>query len=144
MSYTNPSVADFKARFVRDFPYGTDIATTVTDTDIANAYALTNSNINIALWDSQAEYTLGYLLLSAHFLVTNLMASGQGLSGQYSFLTTSKGVGSVSISQAIPQRIQDNPYLSMLMKTPYGAQYVMLLLPRIVGQSLTVAETTNP
>lgn len=144
MAYTDPSVADFKARFVRDFPYGTDTATTVTDTDIANAYALSNININQALWDNQSEYSIAYLLLSAHFLVTNLLASSQGLSGQYSFLTTSKGVGSVSVSQEVPERVRNNPYLSMLMKTNYGAQYVMLLLPRVVGQSITVAEVTNP
>ena len=144
MAYTDPSVADFKARFVRDFPYGTDTATTVTDTDIANAYAMTNVNINSDLWDDQASYTLGYLLLSAHYLVMNIQASSQGIAGQFNFLQQSKGVGSVSESFAIPQRVLDNPVFSLLAKTAYGAQYLQLLLPRLVGMAFTVVERTKP
>jgi hypothetical protein len=129
--WSNPSVADFQAQFFRDFPYGTDINTTVTDQDIVNAFVCTNVNINQALFQNQGTYTLGYLLLSAHYLVTNLRASSQGINGQYNFLQQGKGAGPVNESFAIPQRILDNPYFSMLTKTNYGAQYLQLLLPQL-------------
>ena len=144
MAYTNPSVQDFKDYFFRDFPYGTDIETSVTDQDISNAFAMTNTTINQALFGYQASYTMGYLLLSAHFLVTNLRASSQGMNGQYSFLEQSKSVGSVSQSFAIPQRILDDPYWSMLTKTNYGAEYLQLLLPQLTGQVFIAYGRTLP
>jgi hypothetical protein len=144
VAYTNPSVADFKAYFNRDFPYGTDVATSVLDADIAKAFQMTNVNLNPDLWDDQSSYTIGYQLLSAHYLVMNIQTSSQGIAGSFNFLEQSKSVGSVSQGFAIPQRIMDNPYLSMLSKTSYGAADLQLLLPRMVGQSLTVAEMTKP
>lgn len=138
MAFTNPSVADFKSYFFRDFPYGTDINTQVTDLDIANAMQMTNINMNQGLFPSQSDYNVGYFLLSAHYLVMNLRQSSQGINGQFSFLEQSKGVGSVNSSQAIPQRILDNPNFSMLMKTNYGAQYIQILLPALTGQMFVV------
>lgn len=138
MAYNNPSIADFQAYFFRDFPYGTNINTDVTDQDIANAFQMTNININQGLFASQSNYNVGYFLLSAHYLVMNLRSSSQGLNGQFAFLEQSKGVGSLSTAQAIPQRILDNPNWSMLMKTNYGAQYIQILLPQLTGQMFTV------
>lgn len=138
MAYQNPSVADFQAYFFRDFPYGTDIDTQVTDQDIANAYVMTNVNLNPGLFADQSGYTVAYLLLAAHYLVMNLRASSQGLNGQFAFLETSKGVGGVSASYAIPQRVLDNPDWSILTKTNYGAQYLQLVLPCLAGQMYSV------
>lgn len=144
MAYTNPSVADFKDFFDRDFPYGTDQETTVLDSDIAKAFRFTNVNFNPDLWGSQGDYTLGYLLLSAHYLVMNLRASSQGINGQFAFLESSKSVGSVSQSFAIPQRVLDNPDWAVLTKTNYGAQYLQLVLPQLAGQIYTVCGSTRP
>jgi hypothetical protein len=138
MAWSNPSVADFKAYFFRDFPYGTDLNTSVLDQDIATAFQLTNVNINQGLYASQANYTIGYQLLSAHFLVLNLRQSSQGINGQFAFLEQSKGVGGVNSSFAIPQRILDNPEWSVLAKTNYGMQYLALLIPALSGQMYTV------
>lgn len=138
MAYTNPSVPDFKAYFFRDFPYGSDVNENVLDADIANAMQMTNININQGLFAEQSDYNVGYLLLTAHYLVMNLRQSSQGLNGQFSFLEQSKGVGSVNSSFAIPQRILDNPNWSMLTKTNYGAQYIQILLPALTGQMYTV------
>lgn len=138
MSYTNPSPADFVSYFNRDFPYGTDINTSVLDSDIAKAMQMTNMNINQALFTSQSNYNIGYLLLSAHYLVMNLRASSQGINGQFAFLEQSKGVGAVNTSFAIPQRVLDNPDWSVLMKTNYGAQYLQILLPLLAGQMFVV------
>lgn len=135
MAYDNPTIQDFKDRFFRDFPYGTDPATSVLDQDIANAYGLVNINVSQDLFSDTPNYQTGYMLLAAHFLVTSLRASSQGLSGQSSGgLVSSKSVGSVSTSFTIPQRILDNPEFAWLSSTPYGMQYLFMLLPQLTGQ----------
>lgn len=144
MAYTNPSITDFQNQFIRDFPYGTDPENTVLNSDITNAFNFTNFNINQALFQNQAQYTLGYLLLSAHYLVLNMRASSQGINGQYNFLEQSKGVGALNSSFAIPQRILDNPYWSMLTKTNYGSEYLQLLLPQLAGQLFNAFGTVLP
>lgn len=142
MSYTNPSVSDFKARFARDFPFGSAMSQ-VMDSDITNAFADAEVNLNPELWENQANYTTGYLLLSAHFLVTNIRASSQGINGNFEWLVSSKGVGSVSESFSIPDRVMKNPYLAMLSKTNYGAKYLMMILPQLTGQVFITAGSTQ-
>lgn len=142
--FVNPQPTDFMNYFNRDFPYGVDINTSVTTTDIANAMQMTNISINQALWTDQASYNVGYLLLSAHYMVLNLLSSSQGINGQYSWLENSKAVGAVNQSFSIPQRVLDNPYWSQLFKTNYGAQYMQLLLPQLCGQMYVVHGTTLP
>jgi hypothetical protein len=144
MAYENPSVADFKSFFNRDFPYGTDQETQVLDSDITKAFAMTNVNMNQALFGYQSSYNIGYLLMSAHYLVMNLRASSQGINGQFSFLESSKGVGSVSQAFAIPQRVLDNPDWSILCKTNYGAQFIQLVLPQLAGNMFIARGSTRP
>lgn len=142
MAYTVPTASDFKAHFVRDWSYGsTD--TTVMDSDITKAIAEAAVNFNESLWESQAVFTLAYLYLTAHYLVTDLRASSQGIAGSYSWLTGSKSVGSVSEGFSIPQKILDNPHLAMLSKTNYGAKFLSLALPRLVGNVVHVAGETQ-
>lgn len=131
--YDDPDVDDFKAYFVRDFPYGDDL-NYVLDVDINNAILDTKVFFNTDLASDQASYTLYFLLLTAHFLVTNLRNSSQGIAGQYSFLQNSRAVGSVSEGIQIPERIQQNAELMMLTKTNYGAKFLMMVLPQLVGQ----------
>lgn len=134
MSWTNPQVSDFQSYFYRDFPFGeSDPNTSVLALDVTNAFQMTNFNINQALFPCQSDYTIGYLLLSAHYLVTNLRNSSQGLKGKFTWLEQSKGVGSINSSYGIPQRILDNPYWTQLMTTNYGAQYLNLILPQLAG-----------
>lgn len=144
MAYQNPSVADFKEFFTRDFPYGTDPETSVLDSDIAKAFQFVNVNMNQALFADQGSYNIGYLLLSAHYLVMNLRASSQGINGQFSFLEQSKSVGSVSQSFAIPDRVLANPDWAVLMKTNYGAQFIQLILPQLAGQTFISYGSTRP
>jgi hypothetical protein len=49
----------------------------------------------------------------------------------------------VNESYSIPQHILDNPILAMLSKTNYGAKYLSMVLPRIVGQVFIVAGETQ-
>lgn len=144
MAYTNPSIDDFKALFDRDFPYGEDINEDVRDADIQRAFDDVDLNLPVALFGSQASYTRGYLLLAAFFLVTNLQTSSQGIDGSYSWLEQSKSAGSVAASYAIPQRILDNPVLSMYAKNSYGAKYLLYILPKLTGQIFVVAGRTKP
>lgn len=144
MAYNNPSVADFKNQFTRDFPYGTDADVSVLDQDIASSFLYSNASINQELWADQGTYTLAYLLLSAHFMVMNLRASSQGINGQYNWAQNSKSVGSVSESFSIPERISNNPALMAYTKTNYGAQYLNLLWPVLLGQVFAISGTTQP
>lgn len=144
MAYINPSVDDFKNFFVRDFPYGDDPLISIIDQDITNAFMETTVNFNPDLWWDQSTYTMGYLLLSAHFLCVNIQSSSQGISGQYNWTPASKSVGSVSESFSIPQRILDNPEFAMLAQTNYGARYLQLLLPQLTGQIFIAYGSTRP
>ncbi len=141
--YTDPTVADFKNYFDRDFPYSDDIALGVTDNDITKAQDQTRLIINPDLFCKQEEYTYGFELLSAHLLVLNIRQSSQGLSGQFEWVQSSKSVGSVSEGLSIPPRILENPDFAILAKTNYGAQYLFFILPRIAGQMFTVLGRTH-
>lgn len=144
MGFVNPTISDFKTYFFRDFPYGTDINVAVVDLDISKVLTMADMNFNPSFWLSQDQYNTGFLLLAAHYLVMNLRASSQGLSGQFTWLESGKSAGSVSEGLSIPQRILDNPELAILSKTNYGAQYLFLLLPQLVGQMFVVCGDTLP
>jgi len=115
----------------------------VTDRDIASAFtAVTQFNLTQRLVSSQAAFTYAYDLLTAHYLVTNLSASNTGLAGKGEWLTKSKMVGNVSESYDIPKRILNSPFLSKLSKTTYGAQFLELMSPSLVGNvSFAIGDT---
>lgn len=142
--YIFPTTSDFQTQFTRDFPFFTgtppyDNATnTIGDTDISNAMAEAAAYINPFLFPTQAQYTLGALRLSAHYMVMNLRASSQGLWGQYEWATTSKSAGAVSQGITLPERVQNNPMFQMLSKTNYGAQYFYMIYPQLIGQTFGV------
>ena len=139
-----PAVTDFKSYFVRDFPYGTDPNTSILDVDITRALNESKCYVNEALFCDQDDFTTGYLLLSAHNLVTNIQSSSQGLSGQFEWAYGSKSVGSISVSQSIPSSILENPQYAWLAKTNYGAKYLMMIYPSLMGNIISVAGRTNP
>ena len=143
MAYNNPSIADFKVYFARDFPYGSDITTSVLDADLTKAMDAAYAEINPALFLSQTKYTIGFLLLCAHNLVMDLRSSSQGLSGQYAWIQNSKSVGSVSEGLTIPDRILANPEMAMLTKTNYGARYLYSILPLLAGNMASVCGRTQ-
>lgn len=144
MSYTNPTVADFKTYFTRDFPFGADPATSILDSDISRAIDEADASINQDLFASQSIFNTAFLLLTAHMMVTNIQASSQGVSGQFEWLTSSKGVGSVSIGQAIPSAILENPSFAWLTKTNYGAKYLIMVYPMLSGQMFSTPGGVNP
>lgn len=147
MAYINPSVSDFKTYFNRDFPYQPagppDLNLYIQDADIQKAIDITTIWINSALFTSQQFYTIGFMYLTAHNLVEAVKAWGQGAAGVYEFLVQSKAVGSVSVSFAIPEYVLRNPYFAMIMKDPYGAKYMELVLPYLTGAMFTVCGKTH-
>ncbi len=142
MALIDPTVADFKAYFTRDFPYGAT-PETVNDSDIQRAIDEAVLTVSSCAQTTQAFYTLCMEYFIAHILVMNIRASSQGLAGQYDWLVNSKGVGNVSEGLAIPQRILDNPMFSMLSKTPYGVKYLQLILPCLTGVMFSVKGGTR-
>lgn len=144
MAYTRPTIQEFKDHFSRDFPYNPDPNLGVTDQDITRAMAEAEASMNESIIPTQSIFNLAFLYLTAHFLVIDLRAASQGVEGSFSWITASKSVGSVSESFAVPQKIQDSPLLSMFTKTNYGAKYLHMLLPYLVGRIFSVCGRTQP
>lgn len=144
MSYTYPTVNDFKNYFTRDFPYGTDPETSILDSDISKAQGEAKFNFNGNFADSQTNFSILFNYLTAHYLVMDLRAASQGIAGKYAWLESSKSVGNVSQSFSIPDRILGNPEFSYLTGTNYGTKYLMLILPQLSGQMFTVRGITKP
>lgn len=142
MAFTFPSLQDFKNYFTRDFPYGIDPEDNVLDQDILKGMQAANAQINQSMWGTQDQFNLAYLLLSAHFLVIQMRASSQGLNGQFNFLQQGKSAG-ISESFGIPQEILNNPTYSVYSKTNYGAQFLMMALPRLKGVMFSVRGHTK-
>jgi hypothetical protein len=148
MAWVDPTISDFQGFFNRDFAYGNADLTTVQDADITKALIQQQGTINPRLFNSQALYTQGALLLAAHFLVMNLRASSQGIAGKFDWATNSKSVANVSANFSIPQRILDNPEFSIYASTTYGVQYLGMVIPLLTGQMFpvqggTVGETQS-
>ena len=153
MAYALPTVSEFKAHFYRDFPYAvpasgsggddTDLSKVV-DPDIANAIAMANMNMNQQLFPSLAVFQTAFMYAAAHYLVTNIKASNQGLFSQFTWNTNQKTVGGVQESFQIPDSIAKNPWLSHFSQTRYGAQYLSIISPLLTGHVILVCGATTP
>ena len=152
MAYTTPQVSDFKAQFVRDFPYavtaaGSGDATNpakVQDNDINAGLALASVNVNPAMFATQQLFTMGYLYLAAHYMVVNLRNSMQGVASKYNWLTVNRSVGNVTEGYEIPERVRKSPILSNLCTTTYGSQYLTMILPQLIGNYQSFHRCTLP
>ena len=149
--FEDTTVQAFKAHFTRDFPYlpnpipeGTIADQYVKNSDIEKAIQEAIFNVNPALFDSQESYSLCFNYLTAHYLVTDLRNSAQGLFGQYNWMTSSKSVGSVSEGYSIPQKILDNPEFAYISTTPYGAKYLSMIMPLLTGGIVPIGGATSP
>lgn len=109
----------------------------VRDDDITGAQADAGFNVNQDLFGSQGDWNRAFNYLTAHMLVEKLLAAGEGLASQYNWLTTSKSVGDVSESFEIPDRIKKDPMLAAFSKTRYGAMYLQIISPLLIGNVMT-------
>jgi hypothetical protein len=116
----------------------------VTDNDISGAIFDAQFNINQALFPTQQSFSRAFLYLAAHQLVEKLLAAQEGMGSQYSWLTTSKGIDSVNESFQIPERIAQDPMLSHFSKTRYGAMYLQIITPQLIGNVFVAFRETLP
>lgn len=142
MSFTQPTIAEFKATFDRDFTYGTG-KETVRDSDIQRALDGAATVFNPAIWDD-TEGKTAYEYLSAHFLVLNIQMAGgltkkNGTQNRGGGITQSKGAGQVNVAYGIPPRILEDAVLNQFMRTDYGMRYLQLITPRLIGNMAVVS-----
>lgn len=147
MSWTQPTVADFKAYFVRDFQYApegsSDMSKYILDADISKAISEALVNFNESMFDSDANTTVVFLYLAAFFLVLSLQTSAQGVGSQVNFPVNSKSVGGVSISFSIPERILKSPVFSIYAQNGYGLKYLQFVLPYTIGNAVLIDGTAT-
>lgn len=116
----------------------------VLDQDINNAFNEAIVLFNPALWDTDAIEKMAYLYLTAHFMVTDIRRANQGLSSRPEFVVSNRTVGSVTETYELPDRYKNNMILNGYLKTGYGMKYLDLLLPNLVGNTISVCGTVNP
>lgn len=116
----------------------------VLDADITRAFDETKINFNQSLFGTDEQIQLGYLYLTAHYMVMDLQAAQEGLNSSGKFMVASRSVGSVSESYSVPQRYLDDPYLSYFTQTRYGQKYLSLLQAAVVGNVVSVGGGTRP
>ena len=119
-------------------------ASRVTDADIAGAIVDASFNINQGLFDTQANWARAFLFYAAHCMVERLLAAGEGLRSRYSWLVNAKSVGDLAESYTIPENILQSAFLSSISKTRYGARYLEIISPLLVGNMMTNFRITPP
>lgn len=153
MDLSSITVADFKAFFRRDFPYAPTLAANavcsnldayVFDFDITKAFSEADLLLNQALFSSDANITLGYLYLTAHYLANDMRTAQAGIESTASFPVSSRSVGSVAEAYQIPDSYKDNPSLAFYTTTGYGMKYLSMVLPATVGNIGAICGGTNP
>ncbi len=118
--------------------------TRVRDADIDGGIADAAYNVNQDLFSTEAGFQRAFLYLAAHCLCERMLAAGQGIRSRYNWLTSAKTVGDLSESFQIPKDILENPYLAAISKTRYGAMYLQIVTPLLVGNMMTSFRVTLP
>ena len=116
----------------------------VVDSDIQGGIFDAQFNVSPGLFGSQAEFTRAFLYLAAHQMIEKLKMANAGVQSTYSWLTKSKAVGGVSETFEIPAVVADNPFLANISKTRYGAMYIQIVAPLLVGNVGVHPSFTNP
>lgn len=137
------TVSEFKTWFSRDFPYSDDPNVGITDNDITKAFSEASLIFNPSLWDTEDNKKLGFLYLTAHYLVIDLQNSSQGINGRYEGIMSNKSVGSVSVGYQLPSWVTDNPVYSLLAQTRYGMKYLSMILALMIGSVVAVKGATH-
>jgi len=121
-----------------------DLENYILDSDITKAFSEAMITFNQALFTSETNIEIGYLYLTAHYLVNDIRASQAGISGTGSFPVASRSVGSVSEAYGIPDAYMKNPVFSFYTQSSYGLKYLNMVLPRLVGNVVSVEGGTRP
>jgi len=144
---------DFKSWFVRDFTYATPVGLTgpsavsscsdITDADLTKAYTEAEMNFNESLFGEDKMLRMTFLYLAAHYLVNDYQTSGVGVGASSMFPVSSRSVGPVSESYAIPNWAINDPVLGAFMTTRYGQKYLSLIKPLLIGNAVVYQGATT-
>lgn len=115
----------------------------IQDSDILRAFNEAKVNFNAALFGDDDTVKMVFLYLAAHYLVIDLNNAMNPLSMGFMGFTQSKSVGSVSQSFALPDFVTRNAALSQYMQTGYGAKYVSLIYPYLIGNVVLIKGRTT-
>lgn len=116
----------------------------VSDADIERAFAEAQITFNQSLFTTDANIKMGYLYLTAHYLVNDLRAALGGIAANGLFPVASRSVGNVSESYNIPQMYLDDPIFAYLTSTPYGMKYLSMIVAQLRGNVFVVTGWTLP
>ncbi len=157
------SVADFKATFQRGFRYTTG-PDGVMDADISTAITRAVPLFNPNLF-TPADGKAAFLLAVAHFVVVGIQAAGglypqmpgaagaDGAPGASADATKNSGSGvigtktaeKVTIQYAGLEKLMERyPTLAPFRQTDFGAQYAMIVAPRLMGRVNVVPGPSAP
>lgn len=144
---------DFKSWFTRDFEYSIPLGATVaipdcpknyvTDDDIEKAFILARANFNDGLFSTDDQLKATFMYLAAHFLVDDRKLAVEGLGSAGNYPVSSRSVGSVSESYAIPDWILRDPNLGAYATTRYGQKYLALIKPLLIGNAVVYTGATT-
>ena len=113
--------------------YKDDEANYISDMDISKAFVEAKINFNPKLFEGCEQAKTAFLYLAAHYLVIDLNNAQNPFALGGMGLVSSKSVGSVSESYAIPQWVTNDKNLGLYAQTGYGLKYLSLILPRLHG-----------
>lgn len=116
----------------------------IQDDDITKAFSEAQVMFNQELFGSDAQITLAYMYVVAHYLAIDIRNSKSGIMATGGFPMLSRSAGNVSESYAIPNEYLSSPLFSMFAQTGYGMKYLSLVLPRIIGNVGVVCGGTLP
>lgn len=116
----------------------------VTDDDLSGAIFDAEFNVNPGLFPTQAAFSRAFLYLAAHQLIEKIKMAAAGVQSQYSWLVDSKSVEGVQQSFEIPKVIKENPFLAHFSTTRYGAMFIQIIAPLLVGNVHAAETYTNP
>ena len=147
MGMSDITIADFKAYHARGFDYypgpPEEAEHFVTDADITKALTDATANFNESIFESQTVLQLAFLNLAAHFLCVDLQTAAQGVNSVGYSPVSSRGVGAVSESYQLPERLANSTTLSQYLTTRFGQKYLTIIAPRLVGAAISVHGVTK-
>lgn len=106
-----------------------DIYNYVLDEDIEKAFTQAYPNANVNFGHTCNEKINIYLHLVAFYLVFDLKNSASGVNSSFTGTLSSKSVGDVSESYAIPNWMMQDPMYSIFASNGYGLKYLSLIAP---------------
>lgn len=126
--------------------YNSSLTQFVLDDDIEKSFDQAKAFINPSLFGNDPDKTLqdAFCYLSAHYLCMDLQMALDGQNSQGSAILSSRSVGSVSVSMAIPEAYLKNPQWGYLAQTMYGQKYFSYVYPRLRGRIGIAYGATNP